>query len=694
MAAPVKILVAGLPAEMVREIGLRLRDTSVSEFENAQQMGRAAAHAETGLVILSDALSTEDAIYIARRAKDASDEMRVAFCISMQQAENSLLAVKDVPIDRFFLMPVDREEMLLELSKLCRVEVLPANASHGEHIAAAVFGAWDRAKPQTFERIDKLDDAAIALLDNNLTPELKAAAERNAQTVAGTVEKFGFQKGARVARDLAERFASQSLSPVDGVAVSEQLLALRDSLLGSPSAPRPATPAAEKSRLATPGVMDRSEESQLEGRRILVVDDEPMVSRGLTTLLSRRGLAVTALNDPLRFWNVLEETKPNLILLDLEMPRISGTELCRVVRNDRRWSELPVIFLTGHTDQASIQRVFAAGADDYVGKPFVPAELMMRIESRLTGVKARKAPVETDPLTGLATPLKATELIDRFLRLARRKSDPYSIAVLQIDAFAGLTSGFGRAMTDSVLRGIGGLLPKSFRAEDVPGWWGGPDFTIGMYGSAKEHAAIKLAQICANVAELNFIAEDGRRVHVACRAGVAQYQVDGETVETLRAEALKAMEKARETGTGPVGIPGVKVAGPMTRRVDVAIVDDDPVLVALLKHAMESRSMRVATYSNGEAAMAALTGEDPEVQATVILLDVDLPALNGLDVLRRLKLGDVSKSSNVVMLTARTGERDVLAALELGATDHITKPFSVPVLMHKVRAALKQTQPW
>jgi len=694
MAAPVKILVAGLPAETVREIGLRLRDVAVSEFDNPQQMGRAAAHAETGLVILSDALPTEDAIYVARRAKDASDEMRIAFCISMQQAENALVAVKDIHVDRFFLAPVDKEEMLLELAKMCRVEVIPPNASHGEHIAAAVFEAWDRAKPQTFQKIDKLDDAAIALLDNNLSPDLKAAAELDAKSIAETVEKFGFQKGARVARDLAERLASQSLSAVDGVSISEQLLSLRDNLLGPPSAPRPATPAAEKSRLATPSAADPLAESPLEGRRVLVVDDEPMVSRGLSSLLSRRGMAVIALNDPLRFWNVLEETKPNLILLDLEMPRISGTELCRVVRNDRRWSELPVIFLTGHTDQASIQRVFAAGADDYVGKPFVPAELMMRIESRLSGVKARKAPVETDPLTGLATALKATELIDRFLRLARRKSDPYSIAVLQIDAFASLASNFGRAMTDSVLRGIGGLLPKSFRAEDVPGWWGGPDFTIGMYGSSKEHAAIKLGQICAKVAELNFLAEDGRRVHVACSGGVAQYQADGETVEALRQQALKSLEKARETGGNPVGVSGVKATGAMTRRVDVAIVDDDPVLVALLQHAMESRSMRVATYADGEAAMAALTGVDPEVQASVILLDVDLPALNGLDVLRRLKSGDISRLSSVVMLTARTGERDVLTALELGATDHIAKPFSVPVLMHKVRTALKQAQQW
>ena len=684
--SPVKILVAGLPAETVREIGLRLRDVTVTEFDNAQKMGRAAAHAETGVVVLSDALPTEDALYVARRARDSGDEMRVAFCISMQHAETALKAVKEIHVDRFFLAPMSMEEMLRELAKMCGVEVLPPLASHGDHIAAAIREAWDRARDPTLLKVDKLDDAAIALLDNSLSVDLRKAAEYDALQIAEVTTKFGFAKATRVAKEIADRFSSQSLAAVDGVALSEQLLALRQNLLGPPAVPAAPAP------VATPGNgAGAFDESQLEGRRILVVDDEPMVSRGLSSLLARRGLAVTAVNDPLRFWSALEEAKPNLILLDLEMPKISGTELCRVVRSDRRWSELPVIFLSGHTDQASVQRMFAAGADDYVGKPFVPAELMMRIESRLTGVKARRAPVETDPLTGVATAMKATELIDRFLRLARRKSDPYSVAVLQVDGFASLAGTFGRAVSDAVLRGIGQLLPKMFRAEDVPGWWGGADFTIGMYGSSKEHAAIKLGQVCTKIAELNFLAADGRRVHVSCTAGVAQYQVDGDGIPALREEASKALEQARSAGGSTrVGISGVKAIGAMTRRVDVAIVDDDTALVSLLQHAMESRSMRVASYADGETAVAALTGAAPEVQAAVILLGVDLPALNGLDVLRRLKAGEVTRSSSVVMLTSRTGERDVLTALELGAADHIAKPFSVPVLMHKVRTVLRQ----
>jgi diguanylate cyclase (GGDEF)-like protein len=695
VAGEVRVLVAGLPAEIIREIGLRIRGATVTEFENTQQMGRAAAQGEAELVILSDTLPASDALYITRRAKDANDQVRIAYCISMAQVEATLHSVADMHVDRFFLLPVDMEEMLRELAKMCRLEVLAPLASHGANIAAAVLDAWDRTRAPAFKKIDTLDDAAIAALDNSLSAELKAAAESAAQSLVEVTARFGFARASRIAEEIAERFSSTSITPADGVSISEQLLALRSALEGPPQ-PRAVPPMSrDEQALASISAGDRSEDSAIQGARILAVDDEPAISTGLTTLLGRRGMAVTAVNDPLRFWNAVAEVKPNLILLDLEMPRISGTELCRAIRSDRRWNELPVVFLTGHTDPDSVRRVFAAGADDYVGKPFVPAELIMRIESRLTGVKARRGPAETDPVTGLQTAQRTTEVIERFLKLARRKSDPYSVAVLEVDEFPGVVKTHGRSVGDRILRAIGELLPKNFRGEDVVGWWGlwaGAEFMIGMYGSSKEFSAIKLTQICTRIGEQTFRADDGSDVRVVCSAGVAQYQIDGDTVDALRDAGLNALKLVRQTGLSRVGISGIMPTGPLTRRVDVAIVDDDGVLVRLLQHAMESRNMRVATFSDGATAAQALTGAVPEVQARIILLDVDLPSLNGLDVLRRLSAVEVTRATSVIMLTARTGERDVLAALELGAIDHIAKPFSVPVLMHKVRTLLKQGQ--
>ena len=679
---------AGLPAPIVREIGLRLSGVVVSDFEHSQQMGRAASQGDARLVILSDTLPLEDSIYVVRRARDASESVRIAYCISMAQAELTIGALREITVDRFFLAPVDTEEMLRELAKLAGTQLLAREASHAQDIVASILEAWDRARTPALNQIDKLDDAAIALLDDKLTPDLKSAAQANATALGDIAGRFGFPRAASVANEIADRLASTTLTPVDGVSISGQLLLLRQHLSGTPEPPPPTPTPGASARYTPPDELD------VQSFKVLVVDDEAAITRGLTTMLARRKIPVTPLNDPLRFWSVIDETKPNLVLLDLEMPRLSGTELCRAMRNDRRWSGIPVIFLTGHTDQESVKRIFEAGADDYVGKPFVPAELVMRIESRLTGVKARRIPVETDPVTGLATAGKVTDLVQRFLRLARRKSDPYSFGVLEVDDFATIIQTHGRRAGEMLLRAIGELLQRSFRGEDVVGWWSGAEFSIGMYGSPKDQSAIKLERVCAQAAELTITSDAGAPVQARCSGGVAQYKVDGEDIPSMREGALNALHAIRIAGVSRVGISGVKPTGPMTRRVDVAIVDDDSALVSLLQHAMESRSLSVATFRDGESAAEALTSSVPEVQASVILLGVDIPGLNGLEVLRRLNSAQVTRVSKVVMVTARTGERDILAALELGAIDHIAKPFSVPVLVHKVRVALRQTQAW
>lgn len=118
-------------------------------------------------------------------------------------------------------------------------------------------------------------------------------------------------------------------------------------------------------------------------RRVLAVDDDRTVLEALQVLLEPQGLEVHTLDSPLRFWSTLREVRPDVLVLDVEMPHLNGIELCRVVRGDHRWSALPVIFLTAHTDAETILRVFAAGADDYATKPVLGPELSARIRVRL-----------------------------------------------------------------------------------------------------------------------------------------------------------------------------------------------------------------------------------------------------------------------------------------------------------------------
>lgn len=124
--------------------------------------------------------------------------------------------------------------------------------------------------------------------------------------------------------------------------------------------------------------------------KVMVTDDDPQLLATVRTLLQPWGIHVTTLNNPNQFWETLEAASPDLLILDIKMPNISGIELCQVVRNDARWSGLPIVVLTAYTDANTVNQVFAAGADDFISKPIVGPELVARIINRLERIKLLK----------------------------------------------------------------------------------------------------------------------------------------------------------------------------------------------------------------------------------------------------------------------------------------------------------------
>lgn len=131
-------------------------------------------------------------------------------------------------------------------------------------------------------------------------------------------------------------------------------------------------------------------QSQPSDARVLIVDDDQAVLEALSALLTPWGLDVITLIKPQRFWEVLIATEPNLVVLDLEMPLITGLELCQVVRQDTRWGDLPILVVTAHTDAECLQQAFAAGADDFITKPVLGPELVTRVLSRLERTRSHK----------------------------------------------------------------------------------------------------------------------------------------------------------------------------------------------------------------------------------------------------------------------------------------------------------------
>ena len=418
---------------------------------------------------------------------------------------------------------------------------------------------------------------------------------------------------------------------------------------------------------------------------VLAVDDDPNVLAALRAVLSDAGHRLVTLEDPLRFWDVLEDTRPGLLLLDLDMPEVSGIELCRAVRHDARWSTLPVMFLTGSAGPESVREIFAAGADDYVAKPIVGPELTARISNRMERVALFRAMADTDPLTGLANRRKSQEVLDRLVLLADRYNQPLSLAVLDLDRFKQVNDRHGHAVGDAVLRRLGELLGQAFRGEDVAARWGGEEFIVGTYGMTKHDAVQRLAAVLEQFRLEGFAGNEGD-FHVTFSAGVAQYGVDGPDVDAIYRAADEVLYWAKASGRDRV-LPFGWQASAVPDALDVVVVEDDEVTGKVLQSALTARGYTVRWIKDGLVAAETLAALRPRV----VLLDVELPSLSGMDVLRRLAHDGALSEMRVIMVTGHDDEHQAVAAFELGACDHVVKPFRIPVLLERVRRSLDRS---
>ena len=113
-------------------------------------------------------------------------------------------------------------------------------------------------------------------------------------------------------------------------------------------------------------------------------------------------------------------------------------------------------------------------------------------------------------------------------------------------------------------------------------------------------------------------------------------------------------------------------------------------LARLILDGLTTRGYSTRWLADGDDAARELGGARPPLKADLILLDWDLPARDGLTVLRGLAADGTLATSRVVMLTARASQREILTALELGASDHVAKPFSLAVLMQRVDRVLSR----
>jgi DNA-binding response OmpR family regulator len=117
--------------------------------------------------------------------------------------------------------------------------------------------------------------------------------------------------------------------------------------------------------------------------RVLLIDDEPRVAKALAYAVSGRDIEITSETDPTRAVATATAAPPDAILLDIDLGRIDGLTLCRELKSAEATRHVPILLLSGHVDEETKAAGFAAGADDFVTKPFAPGDLIARVDAHV-----------------------------------------------------------------------------------------------------------------------------------------------------------------------------------------------------------------------------------------------------------------------------------------------------------------------
>jgi diguanylate cyclase (GGDEF)-like protein len=416
--------------------------------------------------------------------------------------------------------------------------------------------------------------------------------------------------------------------------------------------------------------------------KVLTLDDDPTVLGAIQAILEQHAIRVTSITDPRLFWNALEETLPDLVILDLEMPNFSGLELCRAIRKDPQWNRLPVLFLSVHGDAESVTSIFSAGADDFVPKPIIDIELSTRVRNRLERDRLYRTLSDYDQLTGVRNRRSSNVVVANYLRLAERHGLPLSLVVIDLDKFKRVNDTYGHQAGDDVLQYLGGLLRQSFRGEDVVARWGGEEFLIVMFAMRRGDAIERVANVIERLEGHVFESSPGTRFHVSFSAGLAVFPDDGKELHSLYRLADEALYRAKAAGGRriyPVKLEG----GDAEPHADIAIVSPDVTLSAPLRHLLEMRGYSVDLYQKGSAARHELC--ENRCTARVVIVD-EFQDSTAIDLVRGLRREPTDSEPTIFLLVSPNGAES--QDPDMAGVERIAKPYKSSSLMQRLRRVL------
>lgn len=287
--------------------------------------------------------------------------------------------------------------------------------------------------------------------------------------------------------------------------------------------------------------------------RVLIADDDRLSARMLEASLKAGGYEVLVAGDGGQAWQILKaDDRPQIAILDWMMPVIDGLEVCRRVRRSSG-PYVYILLLTGNTDPDSVVTGMDAGADDYIRKPFHPAELKARLRSgkRIVDLEEKlRRQAMHDSLTGI---LNRGAIMERFsieMDRTHRDNGNLCIAMVDLDHFKRVNDTCGHTVGDTVLSETASRMASVLRPYDSIGRYGGEEFII-VFPKCDAAHAFAIADRVRRSISIQPVRTNWDAVTVTASIGIAEARPLMDSDAVIR-EADNALFRAKQAGRNRV----------------------------------------------------------------------------------------------------------------------------------------------
>ena len=277
---------------------------------------------------------------------------------------------------------------------------------------------------------------------------------------------------------------------------------------------------------------------------VLLVEADAERAGAIADRLAECHIRVVRTPLPSAVQELLEREVPDLLLLECRLNDLDGFAVARMVRQDRRFTHLPMVFL-GRDDPAERIEALRSGGDDFLVHPVESEVLIQTVISRAERGRRLREALHRDVLTGLLNHHTLMTELEYAVEFCRRHDEPLSLVVFDLDRFGEVNERFGQIVGDQVLLHVANVFRANVRASDVIGRYGGEEFAMVLRGGTAEGAAVLAAKLRRVLGEQAASTAEGIIIPLHVSVGWAVYPADGTTAGELAHTAMKALRREK-----------------------------------------------------------------------------------------------------------------------------------------------------